>query len=270
MSSETSPGTTWVGRDEIAQPATPEEFIVAKDPGVALEWLTEYLERLAEYRRLPAGQLGVRVGPRASALYDWLQSHQDRVKVVAEDLVPDQVWCLVGFGNAWFAEEAGHIRRAVGTLGHSADLAEHWSGEPGIEFDPQRIHPWVWNAAKDLWESRHWGEAVEAAVKVVNVKLQERVGSREASGTDLVRRAFSVNPPRADETRLRVMEDDGSDTYASAQEGAMHLGEAVFMYWRNTLAHEPGGADRQSAVEGLGAISTFARLVDEADTLDSD
>jgi hypothetical protein len=45
----------------------------------------------------------------------------------------------------------------------------------------------------------------------------------------------------------------------------MHLGEAVFMYWRNVLAHEPGGADRQPAIEALAAVSAFARLVDDAE-----
>jgi hypothetical protein len=64
---------------------------------------------------------------------------------------------------------------------------------------------------------------------------------------------------------LRVREDDGSETYKSAQEGAMHLGEAVFMYWRNVLGHEPGGSDRQRALEGLAAVSALSRLIDEAD-----
>ena len=149
-------------------------------------------------------------------------------------------------------------------LEHAEDIDEYWSSDTVIEIDPDALHPWVWNAARDLWDSGHWGEAVEAATKVVNVKLQEKVGRADQSGTDLVRRSMGVGPAQEEQPRLRVMDDDGSETYRSAQEGAMHLGEAVFMYWRNVLAHEPGGADRQSSLEALAAVSTLARLVDDA------
>ncbi len=227
----------------------------------AKEWLEEYLSRLEEYEHQPYGDWG-RVGQRAADLVVWFQSNQDRVMEVVTDLVPDQAWCLTGGKMAWDAEQRAHIRRALGKIAHTQSLAEHWSQESAIEINPSDLHPWVWRAARGLWESGHWGEAVEAATKVVNTKLQDKVGSRVHTGTDLVRRALSLNAPEQGQSRLRVMQDDGSDTYRSAQEGAMHLGEAVFMYWRNVLAHEPGGADRQLAIEGLAAVSTLARLID--------
>ena len=235
-----------------------------KDTLKARGWLEEYLSQLDEYERQPSGEYRTKRGARAEELYAWLQTNQDRVRVVVEDLVPDEVWNLAGMGLAWESYQRRHIQRALGMLDHADDLAEHWSADVVIEIDPDALHPWVWDAAKHLWESGHWGEAVEAAAKVLNVKLQEKIGRPDLSGTDLARRSLSSQPPTAQEPRLRVMDDDESNTYQSAQEGAMHLGEAVFMYWRNVLAHVPGGADRQPSLEALGAISTLARLVDSA------
>lgn len=235
-----------------------------KDTVKAREWLEEYLAQLGDYERQPSDEYRVKRGDRAKELYSWLQTNQDRVRVVAQDLVPDEQWRLVGIVTSWAAYQHGHIQRALGVLEHADDLATHWSADVVIEFDPEALHPWAWDAAKHLWESEHWGEAVEAAIKVMNVKLQEKVGRPDLSGTELAQSSLSPNPPTPDQPRLRVMDDDGSDTYKSAQGGAMHLAEAVFMYWRNVLAHVPGGADRQPALEALGAISTLARLVDSS------
>lgn len=236
---------------------------MTRDYRKAKEWLTDYLTRLEEYDRQPYSDWS-RTGPRADELYTWFQTNQDRVMTVVTDLVPDQAWSLTGGTMSWDSQQRAHIRRALGKIEHAQSLAEHWSRESAIEVHPGDLHPWVWDAAKGLWESGHWGEAVEAATKVVGAKLQEKVGSRSHSGTDLVRRALSPNAPEGGQPRLRVIPDDGSDIYRSAQEGAMHLGEAVFMYWRNSLAHEPGGADRQLAIEGLAAVSALARLIDNA------
>ena len=224
--------------------------------------LQEYLDALERYEALPRDEHGDRT-QRGDA-YAWLEANQDTISAIASELVPDTVWSLVGTGpwSAWLYEQQSHVRRCLGVLQQEAELAEKWSKQPTIELDLESLHPWVWNAAIDFWDSGHWGEAVEAAIKVVNAKLQERVERRDLSGTSLVRDAFSANPPTSGGQRLRVAPDDDSDTYQSAQEGAMHLGEAVFMYWRNVLAHEPGGATKQAAVEALGAVSTFARLVD--------
>ncbi len=80
-----------------------------------------------------------------------------------------------------------------------------------------------------------------------------------------MQQALSVSNPM-----LLVMENDGSDTYRSAQGGAMHLGEAVFMHWRNVLGHEPGGSDRQAAIEALASVSALARMIDNAELVGPD
>ena len=66
-----------------------------KNVAKAREWLEEYLSRLAEYEAQPSDDY-TKTGPQAVELHAWLQRNQDRVKVVVEELVPDEVWILAG------------------------------------------------------------------------------------------------------------------------------------------------------------------------------
>lgn len=241
----------------------PRDFTKAK------EWLEEYDEHLQRYIAQPYHDYG-RDGPIAEEEKVWMQRHQDRVRLVVGDLVEDGEWDLVGTTMAWESRQAHQIRRALGAIEQHDEIATYWTDEQvAIEIDPRELHPWVWNAARDLWDSEHWGEAVEAAIKVIDVKLQARVELRKPTATALVQQSFSTDPPKSGQPRLRVRTDDGSDSYRSEQLGAMHLGEAVFMYWRNVLSHNPGGANHQHALEGLAAVSTFARVVEMAEFVDS-
>lgn len=231
----------------------------------AREWLDEYQSHLQTYIAQPYQDYG-RGGRVAEEEYAWLQRHQDRVRGVISYLVPDSSWDMTGATLAWEMHQLGEVHRALGAIEQHDELRAHWTDdEPAIDVDPRELHPWVWHAAQDLWASDHWGEAVEAAIKVVDVKLQSRVGRRKPTGTSLVQQSFSKDPPKPNQPRLRVHPDDGSDTYHSYQIGAMHLGEAVFMYWRNVLSHNPGGTSRQQALEGIATISAFARVVENAE-----
>jgi hypothetical protein len=91
-----------------------------------------------------------------------------------------------------------------------------------------------------------------------------KTGRSDVSNNSLVGELFTLKPPQIGKPRLRVSEDDGSETYTSLQEGAMYLGRAVFKLLRNPLSHGEAGMARQEAVEALGAISTFARIVDQS------
>ena len=188
------------------------------------------------------------------------------IKVVA-DLVPNQMWLASQDHPQWVSHQRALVERALGVLDHQVDLDEYWSSESVIEIDTDALHPWVWDAANGLWDSEHWGEAVEAAVKVLNAQLQMKTGRNDISGTALVGESFSLDPPKGGRVRLRVIEDDGSETYRSMQQGAMYLGMAVFMLWRNPLSHVPGGSPMQQALEGLAAASAFAQLIEASSVI---
>lgn len=139
-------------------------------------------------------------------------------------------------------------------------------GENAPELSAAKLHPWIWEGAKSLWQSGHYREAVGGAIRKLNAETQNKVGRRDVSETNLFKQAFSMDQPKADATRLRRMKDDGSDTYKSVQRGAMTFAEGVFAGIRNPLSHEAEQElSEQEALEYLAALSVLARWVDQSD-----
>ncbi|WP_228121219.1 TIGR02391 family protein [Streptomyces fagopyri] len=81
--------------------------------------------------------------------------------------------------------------------------------------------------------------------------------------------AFSLNAPKVDESRLRLMPDDGSDTFRSIHRGAMAFAEGCYAGIRNPNSHEDGLPElpEHEALEQLAAFSVLARWVDRASLL---
>jgi uncharacterized protein (TIGR02391 family) len=136
-------------------------------------------------------------------------------------------------------------------------------GENAPELSAAELHPWIWSGASSLWQSGHYREAVEGAIKKLNAETQNKAGRRDISETDLFKQAFSLDEPKAGKARLRRMAPDDSDTYKSVQRGAMTLAEGVFAGIRNPLSHEAEHElSEQEALEYLAALSVLARWVD--------
>jgi hypothetical protein len=136
-------------------------------------------------------------------------------------------------------------------------------GENAPELSAAELHPWIWSGACSLWQSGHFREAVEGAIKKLNAETQNKVGRRDISETDLFKQAFSLDEPKAGKARLRRMAPDDSDTYKSVQRGAMTFAEGVFAGIRNPLSHEADHElSEQEALEYLAALSVLARWVD--------
>lgn len=136
-------------------------------------------------------------------------------------------------------------------------------GDGAPDLSAAELHPWIWGGAKSLWQSGHYREAVEGAIRKLNAETQNKVGRRDVSETDLFKQTFSLDPPKLGKARLRRMADDGSDTYKSVQRGAMTFAEGVFAGIRNPLTHESDQElSEQGALEYLAALSVLARWVD--------
>lgn len=146
-----------------------------------------------------------------------------------------------------------------------ADEVRENLGEDAPELSAAELHSWIWSGAKSLWQSQHYREAVEGAIKKLNAETQNKAGRRDISETDLFKQAFSLDAPKPGKARLRRMKDDGSDTYRSVQRGAMNLAEGVFAGIRNPLSHEADQElSEQEALEYLAALSVLARWVDDS------
>lgn len=163
--------------------------------------------------------------------------------------------------NRWAQHREAAIR-AREDLVRKQEVEENL-GENAPELSAAELHAWIWEGAKSLWQSGHYREAVEGAIKKLNAETQNKVGRRDLSETKLFQESFSTDAPKAGKARLRRMKDDGSDTYRSVQRGAMALAEGVFAGIRNPLSHEADQElSEQEALEYLAALSVLARWVD--------
>ena len=166
--------------------------------------------------------------------------------------------------NRWSRHREAAIR-AREQLVREQEIRENL-GENAPELSAAELHDWVWSGAKSLWQSGHYREAVEGAIKKLNAETQNKVGRRDVSETNLFKQAYSTDGAIPGKVRLRRMTPDASDTYKSVQRGAMAFAEGVFAGIRNPLSHEADQElSEQEALEYLAALSVLARWVDESE-----
>lgn len=122
----------------------------------------------------------------------------------------------------------------------------------------------MWEGARALWHSGHFREAVTATARKINAETQNKVGRRGVSETKLFQQTFSVDAPKSGQPWLRLMVDDGSDTFHSVHRGAMDSAEGCYAGIRNPNSHEDGQPElpEHQALEQLAAFSALARWVD--------
>lgn len=157
--------------------------------------------------------------------------------------------------------------RALAQLEREEEITRHL-GEAAPNLNAAQMHLWVWDGARSLWTSRHFREAVSAAAVKVNAETQNKVGRNDLSETKLFQEVFSLRDPEPKKPRLRIMPNDGSDTYKSIHEGAIAFATGCYRAIRNPAAHVPlNELSEPEALEQLAAFSVLARWVDTA-TLD--
>ncbi|MFF7879722.1 TIGR02391 family protein [Streptomyces sp. NPDC020794] len=169
--------------------------------------------------------------------------------------------------NRWYQHREA-AQRADAALVRDEEVRERL-GDDTPQVSAATMHSWVWEGAQALWRSGHFREAVTAAAKKVNAETQNKIGRRDVSETKLFQSAFSLNAPKADEPRLRLMADDGSDTFRSVHRGAMAFAEGCYAGIRNPNSHEDGLPElpEHEALEQLAAFSVLARWVNTATLL---
>lgn len=157
--------------------------------------------------------------------------------------------------------------RAITEIETAAEVRENL-GDIAPTMTAGAMHPWVWGAARSLWQSNHFGEAVAAAAVKVNAELQNKVSRRDVSETALFQQCFSNEPPSAGKARLRPVGDDDGATALSVRRGIVALAEGVYAGIRNPASHDgPGDPPEQVALERLATISLLARWVDSCSLL---
>ena len=148
----------------------------------------------------------------------------------------------------------------------SMEEAERILGPVGPKLAAANLHPWIWNAAVNLWDDGHLREAARRGDGIVRQPPSGRFLGVPAkpSAKDLVTQAFLTDPPTAGSPRLRLDDyPDPSPSCTSQHEGVRFFGMGCAQLIRNLATH---GAqpDEEIALEQLASLSLLARLVERA------
>jgi hypothetical protein len=161
------------------------------------------------------------------------------------------------------------LRNSVGFLQAVIEDLEEKEGLQSLPgFDPEGFHPWVAQAAGNLWQDGHRREAVRAAASALEVQLRAKTNLHRGSVASIVVSAFSPNDPKPGLPRLRLSGFDpiGSDDWNSAHEGAGAFGRGCFLRIRNLYVHR-GGRDEREDLEALAALSLLARWIEVSEVV---
>lgn len=123
------------------------------------------------------------------------------------------------------------------------------------------IHPDVKSAALTRFESAHYADAVESALKAVNARVKEAwlaAGNSEKDGTKLM---FSAFDPQNPAIRLA---DLSTQTGRDIQDGYKHIFAGAMLGIRNPKAHDIVVIDQDRAIHFLFVASLLMHKLDEA------
>lgn len=132
---------------------------------------------------------------------------------------------------------------------------------PGVatldEYDRRVRDDDVRMATRSRFVSKHYADAVEAAVKALNECVRQRTGRRD-DGDSLITSAFSPNAPL-----LRV-NPGKTKSHESEQRGHMQLCQGVIGAWRNPRAHSLVDDEPELALMMLEVIDRLIQTTKRA------
>jgi len=131
----------------------------------------------------------------------------------------------------------------------------------GAHFDWNLIHPEIVRIAKSRFETNHFADAVEAALKGVNERVRQIfVGARgeERDGASLMNEAFSPKSP------VLVLGDLSTMSGRDMQLGYMQIFSGSMTGIRNPKAHGNVDIDATRAAHFLFLASLLMYKIDEA------
>jgi uncharacterized protein (TIGR02391 family) len=193
----------------------------------------------------------------------------ERIVPILDRLYPD--WRDENESDEYFefAAERDACSRLLARIESNQEITDLFRGhDESPRLSAGAMHPLIWRAASAQWATGHRHEAVLAATKAVNSRVQERVDRRDISEVKLVREAFSEKAPEAGKPRLRFTHIGDEQTRESMRQGVMGFGTGCFQAIRNPVGHLPNELhelDEQTALERLAALSLLLRWIDEAE-----
>lgn len=235
------------------------------DTDLAADQLKQFLQMTELHRAPPRGNVVDLTGRMLTAQPNAVivpAAHV--VEQILDRVIPD--WRSErqrSLSNRWVLHREAS-QRALAQLEREEELRERL-GDNAPQLSASHLHRWVWEGARSLWQSGHYGEAVRAASRTVNAQAQDKIGRRDIGETELLQAAFSPNPPKPGEVRLRLSDDDGSKTFKSLHAGAAGFAHGCYGALRNPGSHDvQDELSEDEALEQLAAFSVLARWIDQA------
>lgn len=133
------------------------------------------------------------------------------------------------------------------------------------------FHPWIARRADPLFVDGHYQAAIVAAAQFLEAEWRSLLGVEDLSLGELARVSFDRRGPTRHEPRLRFRGYGSRDSVAwrNAHDGARQYAMGCVKRIRNLAVHHPRNSEPDSteALEILGALSTLARWVTEAEVV---
>lgn len=128
------------------------------------------------------------------------------------------------------------------------------------EFMWTMVHPIIVSVAKSRFESEHYADSVEAALKEVNKRVKDAVKEKiglEFDGASLMQKAFSTDNP------ILKLSDLSNESGKNIQKGYLQIFSGAMTGIRNPKAHENIVIDRNRAIHLLFFASLLMYKIDE-------
>jgi len=123
------------------------------------------------------------------------------------------------------------------------------------------IHPLIKSISKSRFDSEHYADSVESAMKEVNVRVKtivKNITGNEDDGSSLMKKAFSVNNP------VIRLDDTSNETGRNIQLGYMELFSGSMIGIRNPKAHANISITKERAIHFIFLASLLMYKLDEA------
>lgn len=141
------------------------------------------------------------------------------------------------------------------------DLGGDKTARVRASFEGLDLHPRIAEASAELYQNRHYRNAVLDACLALEDYVKQKSRCRNRDGADLMRYVFSRNAPVL---AFNALVDD---TDKSEQEGMMHLFEGVMLALRNPRAHTLSDDSPEQGLEYIAFLSLLAKRLETATRL---
>lgn len=224
----------------------------SQDVDEATKWMIERLEEHLQLMDSP---------PQAVSDEERLAALPLTQRIIAK-VSPETPLAPDTYEGSWYWEVKVAIRQTLELLNHRAEV-QKYLGNEGPIMQVNQLHSVIWNASKDLWRDKHYGQAVNRAATFLNAHVQDKSGRTDISDKNLMLQVFNPDNPKAGSPRLHWQGEVSLDTITSMREGVQSYARGVSQAIRNPAAHGTIDVPKQVALERLAALSVLARWIDE-------